>query len=342
MAHMLTEGIATKRVTRVLSFIERHVIACLLGAVAAVFLLYETSARFLAYTGDAYVDTNVVFVAPEVSGPLATVPVADDARVAAGASVAQIERAPFALAVASAQAAVLLAERRTQMAQDAIAESTAMVAAAQASWDDAERERNRIQALADTGDATRAALDDANRNALVAAAELRKAQGLLAVAQGLVSTRQAEHDAAASALATARYQLERTTVTTPVAGRAAPLAVRAGDYAHAGKPLAAVVSDDNWHIVAAVDERHLARLAPGQTVWFTIGSDPWRLHAGTVRSLSPGIARTPQEQGALPYVPLDTDWIRLPRRFPVLIDMGDLPKRRPLYRGADARVVVWF
>lgn len=325
-----------------LSFIERHVVVCLLGAVAAVFLIYEGSVRLFAYTGDAFVDSNVVFLAPEVSGPLAEVAAGDDSEVGAGALIAQIERTPFELAVGSAEADVALADQRTRVAQEAIAESAAVVQAAQASFADADKERRRAESLSQTGDISAAALDQARRDALVAEADLRKAEGLAAVAGGLVGVRQAERVAAGRALDKARYDLARTRIVAPVAGRVAPLTVRQGDYAHAGKPLAAIVSNDNWHIVAAVNERHLSRLAVGQKVWFTIGSEPWVLHEGTVRGLAPGIARTAAETGALPYVPLDTDWIRLPRRFPVLIDMGDLPKRRPLYRGADARVLIWF
>ena len=52
--------------------------------------------------------------------------------------------------------------------------------------------------------------------------------------------------------------------------------------------------------------------------------------------------RTPEPTGALPYVDPTTDWIRLPRRFPVEIDMGELPHNMPLYTGADARVLIWF
>lgn len=209
-----------------LSFMERHVVACLLGAVAAVFLLYETSVRFFAYTGDAYVDSNVAFVAPEVSGPLAQVAVKDDARVEAGATIAEIERTPFALA--SAQVEVALAFPRKKMAQDAIAESQAMVQAAQASWDDAERERIRAEKLSQTGDISAAALDAARRDSLVAAAELRKVQSLLAVAEGLVAVRQAEHDTAARTLDKAQYDLSRTRITAPVAGRVAPHRARGG------------------------------------------------------------------------------------------------------------------
>ncbi|MEP9352657.1 HlyD family secretion protein [Xanthobacter sp. KR7-65] len=325
-----------------LSFIERHVIACLIGAVAAAFLIYETSVHFFAYTGDAYVDTHVIFVAPEVSGPLAQMPVRDDAQVEAGTLLAEIERTPFALAVAQAEAEVTLAADRIRTARAAIDESTAMVAAARASLDTALLQQSRSEALSATGDISAEALDTVRRDASVAMADLEKAQSLAAVAQTLVTVRQAEQAAAVQTLAQANYQLSRTRITSPAAGRVAPLTARVGDYASAGKPLAAVVSNADWHILAAVEERHLARLKPGQSVLFTIGSDPWRLHWGTVRSISPGIARAATETGALPYVPLDTDWIRLPRRFPVLIDMGAVPQQQPLYRGADARVLIWF
>jgi multidrug efflux system membrane fusion protein len=325
-----------------LSFIERHVVVCIVGAVLAVFAIYEISALFFAYSGEGYVDSNVVLVAPQVSGPLVTLAVRDDSAVEQGDLIAEIDRAPFAIAVASAAAEVKLAADRAKVAQGGIEESQASVAAAQASLDDAVREKGRAESLSRAEDISTAALDNAQRNALVGAAELRKAQGLLAVAEDMVTVRRAEEAAASQALAKAQYELACTRITAPLAGRIAPLTVRAGDFARAGEPLAAVVSRENWRIMAQVDERHLKRLRAGQTVWFTIASDPWRLHVGTLRAVAPGIARRQTSEGALPYIPLETNWIRLPRRFPVTVDIGDLAKTLPLYRGADARVLIWF
>jgi multidrug efflux system membrane fusion protein len=325
-----------------LAFIERRVVACIVVAVLAVFGLYEISALFFAYSGDAYVDNNVVLVAPQVSGPLVTLAVRDDSVVKQGDLIAEIDRTPFAIAASSAEAQVKLAADRAKVAAVGIEESQASVAAAQASFDDAAREKGRADSLSHSQDISAAALDNAQRNALVTAAELRKAQGLLAVAEDMVTVRRAEEAAASQALAKAEYDLACTRITAPVAGRVAPLTVRAGDFMRAGEPLAAVVSRENWRIMAEVDERHLRRLRAGETVWFTIGSDPWRLHIGAVRAVAPGIARRPTSEGALPYIPLETNWIRLSRRFPVVVDIGELETRLPLYRGADARVLIWF
>jgi multidrug efflux system membrane fusion protein len=325
-----------------LSFVERHVVVCILGAILLAFAAYETSALFFAYSGEAYVDSNVILVAPEVSGPLAALPIKDGETVEKGDLLAEIDRTPFAIAVAAAEAEVKLAADQSRMAQDGITESLASVAAAQASLDDAVQAKTRAQSLAREADISTATLDNAERDSLVAAADLRKARGLLTVAEALVAVRRTEQDAAAQKLAKAQYDLQRARVTAPVAGRVAPLAVRAGDFAHAGDPIAAVVSRENWRIMAEIDERHLKRVSPGQTVWFTIATDPWRLHVGKVRAVAPGIARRPTSDGALPYIPLETNWIRLPRRFPVTVDIGELTGTLPLYRGADARVLIWF
>ncbi len=130
--------------------------------------------------------------------------------------------------------------------------------------------------------------------------------------------------------------LDRTVISAPVSGRVAPLIVRPGDYLKAGQPVVAIVSDQNWRLIVNLPKRVLQGLTVGQRVYCYIGSDPWRIHAGTVRSISPGVARSLDASRVLPY--LTTDWIRLPRRFPMEIDLGDLPKKQRIFVGSDANV----
>jgi multidrug efflux system membrane fusion protein len=105
----------------------------------------------------------------------------------------------------------------------------------------------------------------------------------------------------------------------------------------------AVVTDRNWRVVANLTERHLPRIVPGQPVLVMLGSDAWRIHRGTVRDIAAAIARTPTPQGGvIPYVEPQTDWVRLPRRVPVEIDIPGLAQRVPAFRGGNARVLVLF
>ena len=73
-----------------------------------------------------------------------------------------------------------------------------------------------------------------------------------------------------------------------------------------------------------------------------LGSDPWVIHAGRVRSIGSAVARAPIPAGVLPYIAPETDWIRLPRRFPVELDLPGLGTAIPAFRGGNARVLVLF
>jgi multidrug efflux system membrane fusion protein len=167
---------------------------------------------------------------------------------------------------------------------------------------------------------------------------LEAARASQVTARREVSVQSATVAAAAATVARAKYDLDRTVIVAPVSGRVAPLIVRAGDYLIAGRPAIAVVSNENWRLVVNLPERHLKGLSVGQKVYCYIGSDPWEIHLGKIRSIAPGVARSIDPSRVLPYVDLSTDWIRLPRRFPVEIDLGDLPAKQQLFVGSDANV----
>jgi multidrug efflux system membrane fusion protein len=72
----------------------------------------------------------------------------------------------------------------------------------------------------------------------------------------------------------------------------------------------------------------------------SIGSDPWRIYTGHIRSIAPGVSRSANAVDVLPYVQPATEWIRLARRFPVEIDFSDLPDKKDLFLGSNA--TVWW
>ena len=147
--------------------------------------------------------------------------------------------------------------------------------------------------------------------------------------------------AAQASLAKAEYDLAQTRVVSSVAGSVAPYEIKEGDFVNIGTPVMAVVADRGWRIVANLPDYYLGALTVGQTVWVHVSSDPWRLHRATIRSIPRGISRQPDPLGVLPYVSPTTEWIRLPRRFPVEVDIEGFVGRVPLFSGADARVLMW-
>ena len=70
-----------------------------LGAAAIVAFLYFVPIPFVAYTSDAYVRSDFVEIAPQVSGVVNHVDVANDQKVAVGDLLATLDPEPFELAV---------------------------------------------------------------------------------------------------------------------------------------------------------------------------------------------------------------------------------------------------
>ncbi|GAB5470903.1 MAG: HlyD family secretion protein [Rhodospirillales bacterium] len=191
----------------------------------------------------------------------------------------------------------------------------------------------------------------ASARAEVKAAEDRVKRNKTRTESGAATFDEAQHDyraaearlaVAMTDLAQAEWALDQTVVRATADGRVGPVTAQPGDYIGVGQAVLAIVTDDDWRIVANVRERFLASLKVGQAVWFNLASEPWVWRRGTVRSLAAGVARSPDEFEVLPYVNPVTDWIRLPRRFPVEIELDEPQERRRLFQGADASVLVIF
>jgi membrane fusion protein, multidrug efflux system len=333
---------ARLRLTRkkVLSWVRQHILIALVGALVATYILFWVFTQFFVFCRDAYVKTDVVQVAPEVSGPILKLEVGDNDRVVANAVLFQIDPEPFQIALRTQQAALALAQADLEKAQRQVGLAESQLAAREATLSDAQKTMDRIAELFRGGEASALTMDNARKAYKVASADVQEAQSARAVAFQEIIVRGAVVAQAQAGIAKADFELRKTTVRAPVPGQVAPLKVRLGAYVSSGVVAIAIVSSQNWRVVANLPERNLLGLKVGRKVWFSVSSDPWRFHRGTIRSISTGISRSSESLQALPYVEPTVDWIRLPRRFPVEIDLGKLPEFQQLYQGADASVII--
>lgn len=325
-----------------LSRLLRHPVLLIVSVIVALFILYEVCVRFFAYTGDAYVMSDIIVLSSEIEGPVSRLAVQNNQKVAADALLFEIERTPYALKVQETQAALTQAQADLELATDEVTAAKANVAAAQAVQTNAQDQLLRVKTLATEGYSPEASLDVATRDVATAGANVMSAQAQLSVAVRRVAVASALIASAQAALAKAQYDLSKTTVAAPEAGRVAPFVTRQGDYLRPGSEVLAIVTERRRRVVANMSERHLARIKVGQRVLLTLGSDPWVLHYGHVSGIAAGVSRSPDNPQVMPYVDPTTDWVRLPRRFPVEVTLDDWPADLGLFNGADARVLIWF
>jgi membrane fusion protein, multidrug efflux system len=324
--------------TRLIAWIKAHIRLSILAGLAMIYIGYELLSAIFVYSRDAYITTDLIGLAPEVSARVQTVLVRDNQSVRQGDVLIRLNPEVFELEVRRLQASLELARANVAKTKEAVDAAADQLAAKQATFDDAKANNERATELRTAGNLSQQAFDEAHSAYLVASANLAMARTAQVTARREIAVQTAAVAEMQAAVDRAQYDLDRTVLVAPVSGRIAPLSVRAGDYVNSGHAIIAIVSDQNWRLVVNLPERHLHGLKVGQPVWCYIGSDPWKIHPGKVRSIAPGVARSINSAGILPYVNLNTDWIRLARRFPVEIDLGDLPQRERLFLGSDASI----
>jgi multidrug efflux system membrane fusion protein len=311
------------------------------GVLLAGAAIYYGSGWFVAYTDDAYIQSDLVAMAPEVAGIIQSVAVQYNQRVNAGDQIATIDPRPYQLDVDLKQQRVASLRAAVAVTSESRDANVANLDTARAALEMAQSEFDRIATLARDHDVSQAELDRAS-DALKSARDARTVRQVQAeVNEREVTAAKAGVAVAQAELSIAQYALSRTRLTAPVDGYVNNLTLRPGDYVRVGEAVVGIVDDTRWRIIANFKEEVAASLATGTHVWVWLDSYPGRIVSGSVQGVGRGIARDPVAGGLLPYVAPTTDWIRLRRRFPVTIVFDPPPPSNALLMGADARVLLF-
>ena len=311
------------------------------GTILGLFILYEVITYFVAYTDDAYVRSDLVAVAPQVTGQIIEVHVVDNQNVRIGDKLFTIDPEPFQLVVNQWKAQIDRAAAQLKVAQEELALAQAALQVSTSAHTYATQEQSRFSDLAKRQFAPVAELDRANDELRRSQAEMKISTVAIAKAETDIGAHQAALELAKAQLASAQWNLDRTVVHAPNNGAITNLTLRKGDMATTGVPLIGIVDSDAWRIMANYKQYYIRDFKVGDTAWVWLDSSPWHFHKGRITGIARGFSRNPGVDKLLPYVAPTTDWIRLQRRIPVTIVLEDLPPGYKLYMGADARTVIF-
>ena len=318
-----------------------HRVAFIVGTIVVLFGAWQLFTSIIAYTDDAYVRSDLIAIAPEVTGRIIAVHVVDNQEVKIGDKLLSIDPEPFTLAVNQARANLAEAKAKVVVAQDELATAQATLEQSTSAQVYAAQTQGRLVDLVRTNNAPRAELDKANDELRRAEAEMVISRAVIAKAQSTVIAQRAALDAATAQLATAEWRLSRTDIVSPAAGSIVNLTVRVGDTATAEVPSIGIVDASSWRIIANYKQDYIRSFEVGGTAWVWLDSQPWHFHRARIGGIARGISREPGQVKLLPYVAPTTDWIRLQRRIPVTLFLVDPPPGNRLYMGADARTVIF-
>ena len=325
--------------SRVASRVRR--LAAVIGTILVLFVAWEVLTYYVAYTDDAYVRSDLIGVAPEVTGPIIGLYVVDNQQIKKGDKIYKIDPVPFQLEVNQRQAQIEEQSALVKVAQEELATAEAALESAKSAHTYATEQQARYAVLAAENNAPRAELDRANNELRRTAAEKTIAEIAIAKARTSINVHQAALDVAKADKATAEWKLSKTDVNAPADGWINNLTVRIGDTATVSIANIGIVDAHAWRIIANYKEYYIRPFAIDGTAWVWLDSAPWKLHKARITGIARGFSRDPQAPMLLPYVAPTTDWIRLQRRIPVTIVLEEPPPGGKLYMGADARAVVF-
>ena len=320
----------------------RRRVLLVLSSIALALVLYWASGYLFAYTDDAYVTSDLVSVAPYISGRIISVNIVDNQAVTKGTVLAEIDPTPFQLALDQKQAKRTEAEAQLAVDRDTIASTQAQRDDAAAKERLASDNLRRATPVAAAGFVSRQALDTATAQEQEAKAALADAEAAIAKAQQMLALHQATVATIAAEIAVLKWQLDQTRLLSPADGTITNLILRVGDQAVENTPLIGLVDAHAWRIFANYKESLIRHMQVGRTAWVWLDTYPWHVHRAIIQGVSRGISRQQTERKLLPYVEPTTDWIRLERRFPVTLVLQDPSPDIVLHMGADARALIIY
>ena len=143
------------------------------------------------------------------------------------------------------------------------------------------------------------------------------------------------------AVDSAKLNLERTVVRSPVDGYVNDRAPRLNEFVTAGRPVLSIVDSSSFHIDGYFEETKLEGIHVGQRVDIRVMGDNARLR-GHVESIVAGIEDRDRTSGQnlLPNVNPAFSWVRLAQRIPVRIAFDDVPEDFRMIAGRTATVSI--
>lgn len=293
---------------------------------------YWTAWRFEETTDDAYVQADLVTIAPQVPGYLTTVNVTDNQPVKRGDLLAVIDQRDYKAAVDQAEADVAEAkaaidDHQAQLdeQQAVIEEAKAQVSADEAGETFAQQNNQRFAKLAQDGYGPVETAQQTASQIAQSRAQVARDEAALDAAQKQIATLTAQLAEAKATLAhnqatleTARLNLGYTELRAPVDGVVGERTLRVGQYVEPGTALLAVVPLQATYVVANYKETQLTDVKPNQPVTVSVDTYPGLVVRGFVSSLAPASG---QEFALLPPDNATGNFTKIVQRIPVRIDL---------------------
>jgi len=293
------------------------VLVALILVAAAGFWAFKLRKRDEGLVLSGSIEARDVQVGSLVGGRVIAVHVDEGSAVTAGQPIVTLEPDLIDLQIREQESRVAQVRARLSLALEGARPE--QIARARVDYENAEKERRRLEALMKEGIVSRQTYDDAVTAARTKQEVLRELER---------GNRPQEVEAARAAVAEAERRLEylrrqrqETVVTAPAAGVIQSFDLRPGDLVAANAPVATLLEPDQLWVRVFVPETKLGLVRVGQPAALTVDSFPKRTFPGKVVEISPRAQYTPRNVQTLDQ--------RSEQVFGVKVEVEPAPELKP-------------
>ena len=327
-------------------------------AVAVAGGIYLSAPKATESTDAAYVQADSSTIAPKVRGLVSEVLVAHNQTVKRGDPLVRIDPEEFdarvasanadlrdaQAAVESARAALVSLNAEEQLAASNIRAAQTSIRAADAQNVQAQADRQRFNALVNSGYVTRRDAERYQAAAVTAQSTAERSRAEFDVSRNQASVTTAKRATLRAALAGAEAAVARaqaavllaqqdqahTLIRAPIDGVVGDRQAEPGDYVQPGTRLLTVVPVRALYVVANFKETQVSRMVVGQGATIKVDALDGKPLTGSVESFAPGSG---SQFSLLPFEPGTGNFTKIVQRVPVRIriDSGQpgLERLRP-------------
>ena len=256
---------------------KKRILIIIAVVIAIIFtvLFYLHTLRFET-TDDAYIESDLIQIAPRVSGQIEEIYIEDNKRINEGDLIAKIDDTDYKVKLAQAEAMyekALYSQKVAKAKLDAVNSEISL----------AKKDLERYKNLYKEGAVSLQTLDSAQTKYENAKAKLMAAEEDI-----LSATNDKVADANLRVLKAQKDQaelnLKYTKVIAPNSGTVANRNIDKGKFVQTGQPMFMLVTDKIW-IEANFKENQVGKMHPGQNVTIKIDAYPNKKFKGKIESI---------------------------------------------------------
>ncbi|MEM8645584.1 MAG: HlyD family secretion protein [Pseudomonadota bacterium] len=331
----------TQRKTSILRGILLGVVPIVLIVAGAA--IYASGGRYVT-SENAYVKADIIQISPEIDGRVAEVLVRENQAVGSGQVLFRLDRRPFAIALAEAEAELAGVRHKIAAFRANYDEVLSEIESAQERVRYLTLEAMRQSKLKTTGFAAKSTQEKAEHELSMAKRSVltsrQRKNKVVADLGGDPNLAVEQHPLFLAALAKkerAELDLARTEIKAPAAGRLSKVTLQGGEHIEAGNPVFALVKTGEYWVQVNIKEVKLTHLSVGQKATVVLDAYPAVTWDAEVDSISPA---TGAEFSLLPAQNATGNWVKVVQRVPLRLKLKPRRSSPPLRAGMTATISI--